>query len=679
MNPGSSLNIPAASTSTIRPRARRLISIDDELSTFPSTRNGASSDYRDNDATLFPDRSRSPIPSRHPSRSTSASNFKNAAAGGIERPLGGLSLGDGRTSPSFASGLWESWSSLQSIASTVLGSDIQHEQKDKSKPKPNGTMKAFQRNQSSLRNHVHSNSNRPDNWGPAGLGDNQIGVGSKEETQALILARKREALLNSEDYTYPDSRGNYKRRMSDDIQAGPIPPSVDEDGDALIYVHKVKPEDTMAGILLKYACQPEAFRKANRMWPNDSIQTRRTVVLPVDACAVKGTPVPEPEPEPGPAFDLLEEELTGESIATPKQEQFSWDSTFKQNTPPSTNLSTSPFDLPLPPRSRRSSTALSSTISSRHTEDPSPPWTHDSWVQLPNQPSAVEIARLPRRSLGYFPPSRRKSVTFSDINTAPTNSLDLPRSQVRQFQQSHQRFRSHSPHPSSSSSHAYRSSISASASKTQPPTPSSLTSTPVSSSHLRRHHHNRSISLSLALTGPGGVGTLSGNRTPTPGPSQDSLNRFAEKHLPSLTLPKESNHDHNIEDLNTDMNIDIGSWVKKVAKRMTTANSRSRENSIIGGGAGNLSRYPHRREGEEEPVGDLIELDIAPGGCRELEVGLDYEHNLDARFPPPSLSGVGVGTGRGGAKAISVSASVSRRGSFSTSTSTKNKGKARLI
>jgi hypothetical protein len=32
------------------------------------------------------------------------------------------------------------------------------------------------------------------------------------------------------------------------------------------------------------------FRKANGFWPNDNIQSRNTVLLPVDACSVKGRP-----------------------------------------------------------------------------------------------------------------------------------------------------------------------------------------------------------------------------------------------------------------------------------------------------------------------------------------------------------------------------------------------------
>ena len=58
--------------------------------------------------------------------------------------------------------------------------------------------------------------------------------------------------------------------------------------------------------------------------------------------------------------------------------------------------------------------------------DSEPPWTHDCWVMFPNATKPTEIARLSRRTLGYFPPARRKSQSYSDFDT-PSTSLDLNR------------------------------------------------------------------------------------------------------------------------------------------------------------------------------------------------------------------------------------------------------------
>lgn len=50
---------------------------------------------------------------------------------------------------------------------------------------------------------------------------------------------------------------------------------------------------------------------------------------------------------------------------------------------------------------RSSSAALSSV-------DHEPPWHHDSWVLFPTASQPTEIVRLSRRTIGYFPPARRK-------------------------------------------------------------------------------------------------------------------------------------------------------------------------------------------------------------------------------------------------------------------------------
>ncbi|KAK9367227.1 hypothetical protein V1509DRAFT_627366 [Lipomyces kononenkoae] len=57
-------------------------------------------------------------------------------------------------------------------------------------------------------------------------------------------------------------------------------------GQALIYVHQVKPTDTLPSILLTYRIDATALRQANRLWAHDTIQSRAVLLLPVDKCGI---------------------------------------------------------------------------------------------------------------------------------------------------------------------------------------------------------------------------------------------------------------------------------------------------------------------------------------------------------------------------------------------------------
>jgi len=118
---------------------------------------------------------------------------------------------------------------------------------------------------------------------------------------------------------------------------------------------------------------------------------------------------------------------------------------------------------------------------------------------LPGFPNAVEIARLPRKNLGYFSRSRRKSTTVSELGT-PKTSLDI--------------------------SLGTRSPASTPKATPSSPRPSQSTSRSRSSSHP----------LAALLHGPGGVGALD-RTTRTPGPAPDALNRLLAPHLPSVEPP----------------------------------------------------------------------------------------------------------------------------------------------
>ncbi|KAK9315253.1 hypothetical protein V1522DRAFT_398635 [Lipomyces starkeyi] len=60
-----------------------------------------------------------------------------------------------------------------------------------------------------------------------------------------------------------------------------------ESGHALIYVHPVKPTDTLPSILFTYRIDAQALRQANRLWPHDTIQSRAILLLPVDKCGIQ--------------------------------------------------------------------------------------------------------------------------------------------------------------------------------------------------------------------------------------------------------------------------------------------------------------------------------------------------------------------------------------------------------
>ncbi len=336
----------------------------------------------------------------------------------------------------------------------------------------------------------------PTHWGPKGAAASDVGIGSKESRDELVRAKRREDLLAANDHALADPLRRFKRRSSDDWTSSSAPPAEQNDRDALVYVHRVTSEDTLAGVMIKFNCQPAVFRKANRLWPNDSIQTRKTVVLPVEACAVKGKPIPEPQRSP---------DIAGGESA-------------EENTPTNTNSTWG--DFPTSARRTSDNTAtdtpsLSST--SEHHEDP--PWKHDSWVEIEGHPSAVEIARLPRRALGYFPRGRRKSGAYSDLDTPPP-SLDIPRI----------------PHSGSS--------------------PGRLKTRSSSGSYIGVHLH-----------GPGGVGTL-GRNVWGPGPEQDGLNKLFAAHLPNVA-PRESFESTTSVSSSGLENVGgaIEGWVRKLASK----------------------------------------------------------------------------------------------------------------
>lgn len=514
--------------------------------------------------------------------------------------------GRGGVSSTSLSGLWgNSWSGLQGLASSIIGSGSAPTSRAASTTRGPLVEASPQRNRNIT----------PQEWGPPVSASRDIGTGSTHDRETLVRAAKRKDLLRGNGDSLMDSSGRHKRRTSDDFTSGSVQPGDQDDHDALVYLHQVKANDTFVGITIKYSCQPAVIRKANRMWPNDPIQSRKTILLPVDSCGVKGRPIK------GPQAEAVGEDLhMDERLSMHESPSTSTDGWYQQESPPATQPS--PETRPL--------SSVASTIT-----DAEPPWKHDSWVMLPNEKEPTEIARLPRRHLGYFPRARRKSITFSDVGTprlTPTASLDLPRIPSS---------------PGSAQSEAYaalRPNVS-----------------------RNRSSSNAAFAGISFLHGPGGVGTLDHN-VRLPGPAEDKLNKLLGPHLPNVAPPPNQtvftpwNPGLGLEeDLISFPNSEIASasssspsgngmdiqemsgaverWVRKTAKR--TANALGTANANAGSkGAG------VRGMGAGSGITDLIELtDAFEIGDGELEEHRSIEIG---RGPNGSSSNATGGSALGG-------------------------------
>ena len=587
------MNLQPPSThtaSTLRPRNRRLISIDDQYEILDTATTLQRPPHGSATSSIHPSRAASPIPSSHPSRSTSANRDTQRLQlnGG---PLSNFSFGGSQATPTtFATGLWEtSWSSLQGIASNLLGNDIGGSSKDKgslgfTSPRKRRPFEAT---------HGKWTSSSPDQWGPKGNAEKQITSGSKEDRLAQLQAKKRETLLAANGHAVLDSSGKYKRRNSG---AGQHPPSQspEQDQDALVYLHHVQPNDTLAGVTIKYNCPAAVFRKANRLWPNDSIQIRKTVYLPIEACGVKGRKI---------ATNVLDTDLLNETDGA--------SSDLTRKSTPTTPHAHYPYPTQTKDQASSGLTISPSISISNPDEDP-PPWIHDSWVILPNNPVPVEIARLPRQTLGFFPPSRRKSQTYTDdISSTPPLSRASSRSPPRQRQQDNRR------HQSSSSS----------------------------GSHFVSQ-----------LQGPGGVGTL-GREVRSPGPAQDGLNKLFAPHLPNIAPRASFESEVSTTSSATGTGIEtvggaIEGWVRKIAGKAAGAIGTP---PLKGRGAGDLIELVDAFELDESGE----DMDGRSGASRDRRVTGEFdgddeeegrrerERELRERFPPRGRVFVEEGKGKG--------------------------------
>lgn len=448
-----------------------------------------------------------------------------------------------------------------------------------------------------------------------------MGAGTKEERDAAVRTAKRKELLRANVHGMVDSGGRHKRRTSDDFTSLSVQPSQDEDRDALIYLHRVQPKDTLIGLTIKYNCQAQTIRKANRLWANDPVQARKTIMLPVDACGVKGRPVPGPEPTIEEQDLLTDSNETLSMHESPKEPPLDMINGWYKAHDETTDTQ--------PSSSLPASSGVSAAGDFAEQE-----WKHDSWVLFPNEKDPVEVARLPRRNLGYFPRARRKSNPYSDFGSprsTPRPSFDIPRIP---------------PSPGSAQSEAFAA--------LRP------------STSRQRSHSNSTLSQQILFQGPGGIGSL-GKNVRTIGPQKDRLNELLGPHLPNVAPPPQqqvftpwnpglSLRDEDLLSFTEanamspvdgaggpdfqEMSGKVERWVRKTVKRAGSAYTASASVAAQKGTGAQAM-------GVGSGVGDLIELtdafEIGEGGDDLIDVGGQSEESGVAVFGGEGVRGRRLG------------------------------------
>ncbi|RPB03679.1 hypothetical protein L873DRAFT_1833426 [Choiromyces venosus 120613-1] len=308
--------------------------------------------------------------------STSTSSSLPTSVASAARSGGGGSVG---------SGWGVQWSTLQGLASSVLGSDAVAATSDSPSTQPQGSAVAVRRRRRPTDGTTATGSGGAGGGGggrrsqssgswlgeiPISENDSARGVGGSSSGDARSRPTRRSNFDESSSQNSIRSRKtSYKRPTSPDPTDDPAAPSTPEaEKDALAYVHHVKPTDTLEGIVIMYNIHASALRRANGMWPNDSVQRRKVLLLPVEDCGVKGKPV-----------DLLNLDPTNDQEAKPSPPK-------KEPTPEE-----------------------KAAAEERG-------YRHESYVMIENI-GQVEIARLSRKKLSHFPPRRRKESVSTNTTT----------------------------------------------------------------------------------------------------------------------------------------------------------------------------------------------------------------------------------------------------------------------
>ncbi|OAA58041.1 peptidoglycan-binding protein [Niveomyces insectorum RCEF 264] len=486
----------------------------------------------------------------------SGSRLLDGASGDDDSVRG---FGASLLSPGPAASWVPNWSSIQEFASTLLAGGGNG---GGGGGGGGGSSGGARSQRSSSRRSARSRK-LPEEWGPVPPGGSSsstpsllspslrpprlqdVAAGRVAAREAELKARKTASVLESHPGVNGglDVRGKFKRRTSDDNLRGSASASASaaasasastygsgagqEVEDCLVYVHRVQASDTYFGIILKFRCREDAFRRANGLWSRDNIQVRKWVALPVDACEVKGRPCDDPSLVPQGAKSP--QSVVRSSPQYPGQ-------TGGSGLDSSDYFGLASFD-PARASGRAGTGTPNTTATATATAEAAgePPWTHVRWVCLDSCPEPVEIVRMSRTALGFFPPRRKKSLRGS------VSTLSTPRASLEvSLSNSSVPERSTGASPNRVSRRASLLGNRA-----------AFGTSPMSSSSSPLRTAGPSVSAAGGagndprpewMRRSGGVGTM-GKSVRAPGPAQDSLTKWTTKHIPSLnveTLPSMS-------------------------------------------------------------------------------------------------------------------------------------------
>ncbi|KAL1925800.1 uncharacterized protein VTP21DRAFT_683 [Calcarisporiella thermophila] len=186
-----------------------------------------------------------------------------------------------------------------------------------------------------------------------------------------------------------DAEDLKRAREEDGSDSSEVARSVPDTGEGLrrVIVHRVEPDDTLAGVALSYGVEIAMLKRMNKLWANDSIHMRKYIYIPIE--------------------DLLHDKnsfVRGDSITFARR--------MRHNMTPSRTVS--------------SDSAVIRPVSDR----PSPWRQNNNSIPSPSSSpchrsalTEAEIQTLPASQLSFFPPPRRKrSFSASSVMSDPTST-----------------------------------------------------------------------------------------------------------------------------------------------------------------------------------------------------------------------------------------------------------------